>query len=39
MMTSVPGIFSCGDVCESSQRYKQAVGEGCTAAMDCEKWL
>lgn len=42
MMTSVPGIFSCGDVCESSQRYKQAVtaaGEGCKAAMDCEKWL
>ena len=42
MMTSVPGIFSCGDVCESSQRYKQAItaaGEGCKAAMDCEKWL
>lgn len=42
MMTSIPGIFSCGDVCESSQRYKQAItaaGEGCKAAMDCEKWL
>jgi thioredoxin reductase (NADPH) len=42
MMTSVPGIFSCGDVCASSQRYKQAItaaGEGCKAAMDCEKWL
>jgi len=41
-MTSVPGIFTCGDVCESSQRYKQAItaaGEGCRAAMDCEKWL
>lgn len=41
-MTSVPGIFSCGDVSESSQRYKQAItaaGEGCKAAMDCEKWL
>ena len=42
MMTSVSGIFSCGDVCESSQSYKQAItaaGEGCRAAMDCEKWL
>ena len=42
MMTSVPGIFSCGDVCYSSRRYKQAItaaGEGCRAAMDCEKWL
>jgi thioredoxin reductase (NADPH) len=41
-MTSVPGIFSCGDICESSKRYKQAItaaGEGCKAAMDCEKWL
>ena len=41
-MTSIPGIFSCGDVCESSQRYKQAItasGDGCKAAMDCEKWL
>jgi len=42
MMTSIPGIFSCGDVCYSSRRYKQAItaaGEGCRAAMDCEKWL
>lgn len=41
-MTSVPGIFSCGDVTQSSKRYKQAItaaGEGCQAAMDCEKWL
>ena len=42
MMTSVKGIFSCGDVCSSSRRYKQAItasGEGCRAAMDCEKYL
>ena len=42
MMTSVDGIFSCGDVCVSSRKYKQAItaaGEGCKAAMDCEKWL
>jgi thioredoxin reductase (NADPH) len=41
-MTSIKGIFCCGDVCNSSQRYKQAItasGEGCKAAMDCEKWL
>ena len=41
-MTSISGIFACGDICESSMRYKQAItaaGEGCRAAMDCEKWL
>ena len=41
-MTSMEGIFACGDVCVSSKRYKQAItasGEGCKAAMDCEKWL
>lgn len=41
-MTSVPGIFACGDACASSTRYRQAItaaGEGCKAAMDCEKWL
>ena len=39
-MTSVDGIFACGDVCDS--RYKQAItaaGQGCQAAMDVEKWL
>ena len=41
-MTSMEGIFACGDVCVSSKRYKQAItasGEGCKSAMDCEKWL
>lgn len=40
MMTSVEGIFACGDVCDT--RYKQAItasSDGCKAAMDCEKWL
>jgi thioredoxin reductase (NADPH) len=41
-MTSVPGIFACGDVCSDNKRYKQAItasGDGCKAAMDVESWL
>jgi thioredoxin reductase (NADPH) len=40
MMTNVAGIFTCGDVDDT--KYRQAItaaGEGCKAAMDCEKWL
>lgn len=39
-MSNIEGIFVAGDV--EDKVYRQAItaaGEGCKAAMDCEKWL
>lgn len=39
-MTSVPGVFSAGEVSDGSYRQvTTAVGDGCRAAIDAERWL
>ena len=40
MRTSVPGVFSAGEIQDSHYRQvATSVGQGCAAAMTAEKWL
>ncbi len=40
MRTSVPGVFAAGEIQDSLYRQiATSVGQGCAAAMQCEKWL
>ncbi len=40
MRTSVPGVFAAGEIQDSIFRQiATSVGQGCAAAMQCEKWL
>jgi thioredoxin reductase (NADPH) len=40
MRTSVPGVFAAGELQDSVYRQiATSVGQGCAAAIQCEKWL
>ncbi|UCG26346.1 MAG: thioredoxin-disulfide reductase [Chloroflexota bacterium] len=40
MRTSVAGVFAAGEIQDSMYRQiATSVGQGCAAAMQCEKWL
>lgn len=40
MMTSVPGVFAAGEIQDPDFRQiATSVGQGCAAAMMCERWL
>jgi thioredoxin reductase (NADPH) len=40
MQTSVPGVFAAGEIQDPYFRQvATSVGQGCAAAMQCEKWL
>lgn len=40
MMTSIPGVFAAGEIQDPVWRQiATSVGQGCAAAMACERWL
>jgi thioredoxin reductase (NADPH) len=40
MMTSIPGVFAAGEIQDPIWRQiATSVGQGCAAAMACERWL
>jgi thioredoxin reductase (NADPH) len=40
MRTSVPGVFAAGEIQDSHFRQvATSVGQGCAAAIECERWL